>query len=113
MRFSAYDTGGELLRSRTCYSVGGGFVVDEPAEGQPPDAGAGTEDSTEDGGLPCPFASAAELLDWCTESGLPVSGVMLANETDRRPAGEVRARLLAIWAVMRQCVASGCETPGI
>src|SRR5947209_853224 len=25
MRFSAYDTGGELLRSRTCYSVGGGF----------------------------------------------------------------------------------------
>ena len=29
MRFSAYDRGGELLRSRTSYSVGGGFVVDE------------------------------------------------------------------------------------
>jgi L-serine dehydratase len=109
MRFSAYDKDGELLRSRTCYSVGGGFVVDEPADGTAASADAGTADA----GLPYPFASAAELLDRCTESGLPVSGVMLANETHRRPAAEVRARLLAIWAVMRQCVASGCETPGV
>ena len=30
MRFHAYDEDGRPLRSRTSYSVGGGFVVDEP-----------------------------------------------------------------------------------
>ena len=106
MRFSAYDQAGQLLRSRTSYSVGGGFVVDEPAD----DAVRGTAGEA---GLPYPFASAAELLDRCTESGLPVSGVMLANEGSRRPAGQVRAGLLGIWAVMRQCVDNGCASPGI
>jgi len=109
MRFSAYDRGGELLRSRTSYSVGGGFVVDEPADGTAP-AIAGSADEA---GLPYPFGSAAELLMRCTESGLPISGVMLANEASRRPADQVRARLLGIWAVMRQCVDSGCVTRGI
>jgi L-serine dehydratase len=109
MRFSAYDRGGELLRSRTSYSVGGGFVVDDPADGAAP-AIAGSADAA---GLPYPFGSAAELLDRCTESGLPISGVMLANEASLRPADQVRARLLDVWAVMRQCVASGCATPGI
>jgi L-serine dehydratase len=109
MRFSAYDEAGRLLRSRTSYSVGGGFVVDEPADGAAP-AMAGSAD---DAGLPYPFASAAELLDRCTESGLPISGVMLANEASTRPAGQVRAQLLDIWAVMRQCVEAGCDSPGI
>ncbi|MGH3168026.1 MAG: L-serine ammonia-lyase, partial [Trebonia sp.] len=62
---------------------------------------------------PYPFASAAGLLARCAETGLPVSGVMLANEISRRPAEEVRAGLLRIWGVMRQCVASGCAVPGI
>ena len=109
MRFSAYDQAGRLLRSRTSYSVGGGFVVDEPAG----DAAPGTAGGADDASVPYPFASAAELLDRCTESGLPVSGVMLANEGSRRTDGQVRAGLLGIWAVMRQCVDNGCATPGI
>ena len=109
MRFSAYDRVGELLRSRTSYSVGGGFVVDEPADGTVPAIAGGAGDAA----LPYPFGSAAELLDRCTASALPISGVMLANEASLRPAEQVRARLLGIWAVMRQCVDSGCVTPGI
>jgi L-serine dehydratase len=108
MRFSAYGQDGELLRSRTSYSVGGGFVVDEPSDGTPPAMGGGADDA----GLPYPFASAAELLRRCTESGLPISGVMLANEVSRRPADQVRERLLGIWAVMRQCTEAGCSRPG-
>ncbi len=108
MRFSAYDRDGELLRSRTSYSVGGGFVVGEPADGTTPSVAG----SADDAGLPYPFASAAELLTRCTESGLPISGVMLANEASLRPTGQVRARLLDIWAVMRQCVEAGCVSPG-
>jgi L-serine dehydratase len=109
MRFSAYDRDGELLRGRTSYSVGGGFVVDEPAD----DAAPAIAGSADEAGLPYPFGSAAELLERCTESGLPISGLMLANEASRRPADQVRSKLLGIWAVMRQCVDSGCATPGI
>jgi L-serine dehydratase len=105
MRFYAYDDD-ELVRTRTYYSVGGGFVVDETA------AGAG-KIKADDTAVRYPFGSGAQLLDRCTETGLPVSGVMLANETSWRPAGQVSAGLLDIWAVMRQCVESGCAADGV
>jgi L-serine dehydratase len=104
MRFFAY-AGDEVLRERTYYSVGGGFVVDETAAG----ADRIKADDTE---LAFPFRTGAELLARCAESGLPVSGVMLANEQAWRSADEVRAGLLRIWAVMQECVAAGCRTEG-
>ncbi len=106
MRFAALDGDGEQLSARTYYSVGGGFVLGEDAAGQPqivPDATP----------VPYPFSSAAELLGHCRDSGLPVSGVMLANELVRRDEAEVRAGLLGIWAVMQECIARGCETGGV
>ena len=105
MRFHAYATDGSALRERTFYSVGGGFVVDEQAAG----ADRIVEDTT---ALPYPFRSAAELLARCRETGLPVSGVMLANEAAWRPADDVRDGLLAIWAVMAQCVRNGWTNEG-
>ena len=106
MWFLAYDQAGELVSSRTFYSVGGGFVVDEAAAG----ADRIKVDTT---AVRYPFTSAADLLARCEESGLPVSGVMLANETAWRPAGQVRDGLLNIWAVMRQCVISGWTSTGV
>jgi L-serine dehydratase len=38
---------------------------------------------------------------------------MLANEVSQRPAGQVRSRLLEIWAVMRQCVEARRASPGV
>ena len=104
--FLAYDRAGELVRERTFYSVGGGFVVDETAVG----ADRVKADST---AVRYPFTSAADLLARCAESGLPVSGVMLANETAWRPAQQIRAGLLEIWAVMQQCVVSGWTSTGV
>jgi L-serine dehydratase len=106
MLFHAYDRAGELVRSRTFYSVGGGFVVDETAVGADRIKVDGTA-------VRYPFASGADLLARCAESGLPVSGVMLANETAWQPAGQVRDGLLKIWAVMRQCVVSGWTSTGV
>ena len=106
MRFAAYDEGGALQRERTYYSVGGGFVVDESAVG----ADRFTPDQTP---RPYPFQTGADLLARCAESGLSISGVMLANEEVSRSAEEIRAGLLRIWAVMQQCVESGCTTDGI
>ncbi len=105
MRFFALDDADGLLRERTYYSVGGGFVVDEAA------AGADrikADDTTQR----YPFRSGAQLLERCHESGLPISGVMLANETAWRDEADVHAGLLEIWAVMQQCVTNGCMNEG-
>jgi L-serine dehydratase len=105
MRFYAYSSTGTCVRERTYYSVGGGFVVDETAAG----ADRIKEDDTVQ---QYPFLSGAELLKHCHESGLPISGVMLANESAWRPESEVRERLLTIWSVMQQCVTNGCSNEG-
>ncbi len=105
MRFFAFGADGHLLRERTFYSVGGGFVVDETAAG----AGRIKADDTR---LPYPFRSGDELLLRCAETGLPISEVMLANEQAWRPEPEIRAGLLAIWSVMQQCVRNGWTNEG-
>ena len=104
MRFEAHGTGG-LLQSLTCYSVGGGFVVDE--------AEMHADAPAERRALPRPFRTAAELLDVCERDGLAISDVMLANETTWRTEAEIRAGLLHVWAVMQECVSRGCRVEGI
>jgi L-serine dehydratase len=106
MIFRAFDGAGLQLRSREYYSVGGGFVVDEQT--------AGTDRIVEDSTvLPYPFHSAAELLALCSEHGLSISQLMLANEAAWRPEAETRAGLLNIWQVMQDCVKAGCRTEGV
>ena len=104
MRCFAF-AGDELIRERTYYSVGGGFVVDESAAGA-------DRIKADDTALPHAFTTGAELLDRCAETGLPVSGVMLANEQAWRTEDDVRSGLLHIWAVMQECVANGCSNEG-
>ncbi len=101
MRFAALDASGTELTARTYYSVGGGFVLGEDEAGRP----AIVDDPTP---VPYPFGSGAELLAITERTGLPVSGVMLANELARRDKAEVESGLLRIWAVMQECVAAGC-----
>jgi L-serine dehydratase len=105
MSFSAAGSSGAELAARIYYSVGGGFVVDESA------AGAGRI-KPDDRQLPYPFSTAAELLELTERTGLPISGVMLANETAWRPEEETRAGLLERWRVMAECVRRGCATGG-
>jgi L-serine dehydratase len=109
MRFSAYDADGEAVRERAYYSVGGGFVADEKAAEAGPDQ---TPPSGPD--LPYPFTTAEELLAHARASGLPVSGIMLANEQALgRTADQVRTDLGELWRVMRACVERGCATDGM
>jgi L-serine dehydratase len=106
MRFAAIDDRGHEIAARTYYSVGGGFVLGEDETGAPQIV----PDSTP---VPYPFLSGAELLAQARRGGLPISGVMMANEEVRRPAAEVGAGLLAIWQVMQECVRRGCEAEGV
>ncbi|HEU5387572.1 MAG TPA: L-serine ammonia-lyase [Streptosporangiaceae bacterium] len=106
MRFTAYGDDGAPIRERDYYSVGGGFVADE-TQGGPGQEKPGPE-------VPYPFTTGEELLAHASASGLPVSGIMLANEQALgRTSDEIRAGLAEIWQVMRACVDRGCRTDGM
>jgi L-serine dehydratase len=108
MRFTAYDADGVAIRERAYYSVGGGFVADEDqAAAEPADEPPGPD-------LPYPFTTGEELLRYARASGLPVSGIVLANEQALgRTAEQVRAGLADLWHVMQACVERGSATDGI
>jgi L-serine dehydratase len=101
MIFRALGPNGSMLKESTYYSVGGGFVVDEHALG----VDRIVEDETP---VRYPFTTGAQLLEICRREALRVSDVMLANELSWRTEKQLRAELLHIWAVMKECVHRGC-----
>jgi L-serine dehydratase len=104
MRFISHNVTGDVLSERVYFSVGGGFVADE----------SGTGVKQDDTVLPYPFSTAAELLAHTNDTGLPISGVMLANEKAfGRTGTEIKAGLADLWRVMRECVERGSQTDGV
>lgn len=106
MTLWAYDASGAELLSKTYYSVGGGFVVDEDAVGA-------DRIKLDDTVLKYPFRTGDELLRLAEETGLSISALMLENERAWRSEEEIREGLLEIWQVMRDCVARGLSQEGI
>jgi len=104
MRFTAYGPDRRERLCRTYYSVGGGYVLSEEELNAPP--------PTNETPPPHPFESARELIAIADRTGLPVSDIMLANETQERSPGEVRTRLLRVWAEMKRCIERGCHAEG-
>jgi L-serine dehydratase len=103
MRLRSFDATGTETAVETYYSIGGGFIARDGDE-EPGEDVAGTAIPVETDAVPHPFSSGAELLAACATTGLPVSGVALANETASRTEAEVRNGLLRIHAVMEDCV---------
>ncbi|MGW0333051.1 L-serine ammonia-lyase [Streptomyces sp. NPDC003011] len=106
MTLWAYDASGAELLSKTYYSVGGGFVVDEDAVGA-------DRIKLDDTVLKYPFRTGDELLRLTKETGLSISALMLENERAWRTEDEIRGGLLEIWRVMQACVSRGMSREGI
>ncbi|MDG9723926.1 L-serine ammonia-lyase [Streptomyces sp. DH41] len=106
MTLWAYDAAGTEVLSKTYYSVGGGFVVDEDAVGA-------DRIVLDDTVLKYPFRTGDELLRLARETGLSISALMLENERAWRDEDEIREGLLEIWRVMRACVERGMSREGI
>ena len=99
--FQAFLGSGKAV-SETYYSIGGGFVVKEGAEGN-----SGTEVD-----LPFPIDNANELLHWCRKTGLKISEVVMENELAWRTEAKTRDGILQIFRVIRECIYRGCHTTG-
>lgn len=106
MQIKATDEAGNFILEKTYYSVGGGFVVDEEADG----VDRIVPDSTK---VKYPFTSGTELLSICDEEGLSISTLVMENEKSWRSEAEIRTGLLDIWSVMKECVRTGCRNEGI
>ncbi|STQ70883.1 L-serine ammonia-lyase [Hafnia alvei] len=96
--------GEKLLYSKTYYSIGGGFIVDEEHFGK--DSAGGVT-------VPYPFHSAQELLDHCKETGLSISGLVMQNELALHTKDEVYVYFGDVWATMQACIDRGLNTEGL
>ncbi len=106
MRFTAFDKNNHQLLSKTYYSVGGGFVVNDEVDADQPVLKNNSE-------LPLPFKTAEQLIRQCEHSQMTISQVMMQNEKALRPEAEVKQKLLTIWQAMNTCIQRGCEKDGV
>ena len=101
--FEGQDSDGEVIVSKTYFSVGGGFVVE-----------AG-ETSFFDDAVTCPypFSTGDELLAVAKINGLTIAEIMEANERARYSQEEIDSKIVLLWDVMQSCVQAGITTEGV
>ncbi|WP_296382844.1 L-serine ammonia-lyase [Winogradskyella sp.] len=104
MTFSALINGRKY--KSTYYSIGGGFVVQE--ERKVSKANKIIFYCT----FPYPISYGDELLKFCHQLDLPISGVVLENEKSIRPIESVDFELQRVWNTMLECMYTGCHTEG-
>ncbi|MEG3112094.1 MULTISPECIES: L-serine ammonia-lyase [Pantoea] len=93
-----------LILSKTYYSIGGGFIVDEEHFGQ---------SALDEVSVPWPFHSAKDLLAHCRETGLSLSGLVMKNELALHSRDEIYAYFTTIWQTMQACIDRGLNTEGV
>jgi L-serine dehydratase len=108
LSFTALGDNNKLLLSKIYYSVGGGFVVDENSFNNPIQLTADKAASK-----PYKFHTAEELLTHCKNNNKSIAEILFANELVSRTEEEVRAGVLKIWHVMRDCIDRGIKNTGV
>lgn len=103
MRISAWN-GDNVVYSKTYYSIGGGFIVDEEHFGQ---------ETVSAVNVPWPFKSATQMLEYCKETGLSLSGMVMQNELALHSKKEIEDYFGNVWATMRACIDRGMNTEGV
>ena len=89
--------------AETFYSIGGGFVVKEEEKAS----------SLQELQLPFPINNADDLLHWCIKTGMAIHEIVMENENTWRNEKDIKAGLLNIWRVMKECIYRGCHTEGM
>lgn len=101
--FTAF-AGDETLFSKTYYSIGGGFIVDDEHFG---------ESQQSKISVPFPYKNAEDLLNHCKAQGLPLASLVWRNELALRPKQDIKEYLAKIWQAMDSCIERGLNTEGL
>ena len=95
-----------IKKSKTYYSIGGGFVVVEERK----NAKRNIESFRT---FPFPIKLGTELLVFCKRENQCISEIVLQNERSLRTDIEIDQGIKRIWSTMLECVYTGCHTEGI
>lgn len=93
MKFEAFNSTMEVVKSWTAYSVGGGSVVDDQTK---------TEEKTV-----YPLQTMDEILDWCYKRGTPIWGFVQEFEDEN-----IWDYLAEVWKVMKDTIKRGLDADG-
>ena len=117
LRLKAFDQAGAMVDERTFFSIGGGFITEDSAEGSVREP---LTKEKQQAAIPFPFHNAAELLATAEANELTISQLMLENEcalavrgAEQSPVETVRQGIDRIWRTMQDCVARGMAAEGI
>jgi len=105
----AHDERDTLAHSEIYFSVGGGFIKTR-AEMR------GSDRLVEKPGLgevPYPFATAGQMLEMATRSGLSIAAMKRANEETRMTRAVLDRGVDRLWRVMSDCIERGLVAEGI
>jgi L-serine dehydratase len=105
MRFTAYNSIGNVLATEEYYSIGGGFVVRAKE--------FDTRYQKTDLIQKYPFTTATELWQYCETEKKSIREIMLDNETCWRPIIDTKESLLNVSRIMQECIEHGCQNRGI
>ncbi|MGL5291636.1 MAG: L-serine ammonia-lyase [Vibrionaceae bacterium] len=94
----------EKLFSKTYYSIGGGFIVDEENFGKT---------TVQEHTLPYDFNSAAQLLAHSEETGFSISTIVMENMRTMHTKEQIQDYFASIWRTMQECLERGMYTEGI
>ncbi|RJT17398.1 L-serine ammonia-lyase [Buttiauxella izardii] len=97
-------SGEQEIYTKTYYSIGGGFIVDEENFGK---------DAVDEIVVPYSFNSAEEMLNHCKETGMSLSGVIMQNELALHSRKEIEEYFANVWQTMRACIDRGVNTEGV
>jgi len=92
-------------KSKTYYSIGGGFVIAEERKNAKEKIAAFNT-------FPYPVQKGDELLAYCQKEQKSISEIVLENERSLRSDLEISTQLHSVWNTMLECMYIGCHTEG-
>ena len=104
LKFEAVLTSGQK-KSKTYYSIGGGFVVVEERKNAKKKNDAFKT-------FPFPVQKGTELLKFCEQEQKSISEIVLENEKSLRTDTQIDTEIKRIWDTMLECMYTGCHTEG-
>ncbi|MFS4469235.1 L-serine ammonia-lyase [Maribacter sp. 2210JD10-5] len=94
-----------IKKTKTYYSIGGGFVVVEERKNAKKKIEAFHT-------FPFPVQKGTELLAFCEQEKKNISEIVLENERSLRSDTEIDNQLNRVWETMLECMYIGCHTEG-